>query len=291
MDNEILVGIVTCNPDIERLKLNILAVKNQAVYVAIIDNDSNNIDEIKKLINSFEEIILVQNEENKGVAYALNQIGDIALKRQFKAFLTLDQDSIISEGMLSKLYSSFTEDNIGIIAPYINRDSTFISENKVISVPTVITSGSLTSTDAWATVGGYWDFLFIDEVDHEFCYALRKKGYKILMDYSTCIDHIIGTPFSKKVFGHVFHPTNHSAFRRYYMARNSILMIYLYPNEKYPFKNRYVLLFKIMVSILICEKQKMKKIQAIIKGVIDGIAIILKNDQIKLRKQLKQTRK
>ena len=48
--NEVIAGIVTYNPDINRLCKNLDAIKNQVSCIVIVDNASINIEEIKNLI-------------------------------------------------------------------------------------------------------------------------------------------------------------------------------------------------------------------------------------------------
>ena len=53
---EILAGIVTCNPEITLLSKNIRALEDQVSEIIIIDNDSENRDQIIALANSFDSI-------------------------------------------------------------------------------------------------------------------------------------------------------------------------------------------------------------------------------------------
>ena len=47
-------------------------------------------------------------------------------------------------------------------------------------VDRTITSGNVIEIEAWQKVGCFEEVLFIDEVDHDFCYRLREAGFKIL---------------------------------------------------------------------------------------------------------------
>lgn len=279
MINNILVGIVTYNPEIERLSRNLRKLNKQEMNkIVIVDNGSSNIKEIEKIAK--EQCCIKKNTINMGIAYALNQIGQEAEKYKCQFFLTLDQDSIVDNQFLKKtleIINSTDLNSIGMICPYINRYNDFVCQNRVEYVESAITSGSLVLTKVWKEIGGFWNYLFIDEVDHEFCYRMKKYGYKILKNYTCCINHIIGEPDAnmKVVLGHKFHPTNHSPFRRYYMTRNSILMLYLYPNEKDPFPHRIRMLIRIFISISLCEKEKIKKYKAMYNGIKDAFIWII----------------
>ena len=287
MRNEsVLAGIVTYNPDIERLKLNLGAIHNQVSGVAIIDNGSLNIGEIATLAQKYENIHIVCNKTNKGIAAALNQIGDIAVERKKEFFITLDQDSIADDALVEELYSMFSDIEVGEACPCINRKNDFVADAGRKEVKVAITSGAMVKTSVWEEIGGFWEYLFIDEVDHEFSYQIRSKGYSIMQTNAVAINHIIGDPFSKRALGHQFNPTNHSAFRRYYIARNDVIMQHLFPNEKEPFPHRYQMLLRIVISILFCEKDKFSKIGAIFRGVKDAVVWNIQNKEIHARREV-----
>lgn len=281
LEQDILLGIVSYNPNIQTLCQSLETILSQCdVKIVIVDNGSANIQEIESHCNNMCKII--RNSTNFGIAYALNKIGIEANRGAYKYFLTLDQDSIIGNLFFSTIKeliesSVFDNEDIGIICPFIERNGDFIKSDKMYFTQSAITSGSLVVTECWKRIGGFWNFLFIDEVDHEFCYRMRQNGYKILKSDSYCIHHVIGEPDNnrKKVLGHEFNPTNHSPFRRYYMTRNSIIMLYLYPKEKDPFPHRIQMMLRIFVSITFCEKEKVQKYKAMVNGISDALKWIL----------------
>lgn len=287
-DKLVLAGIVTYNPDLERLKSNVGAIYNQVSSVIIIDNGSKRIEGICLLKKQYDNLIIIQNEINMGVAFALNQIGDYANDNEYSYFLTLDQDSISDKNIVTELLNCFQDKCVGVACPYIDRFDDFVQSEEISEIPTCITSGSLMDTKIWVQVGGFWEYLFIDEVDHEYCYHIRENGFKILQTHAVSINHIIGEPSKKRVLGHDFHPTNHSAFRRYYITRNCLLMKLLYPKEIYPFKKRYSMIFRIFVSTMLCEEDKYRKVKAMLQGTKDAFGWYRKNKTISNRRNNKE---
>ena len=87
-------GIVLYNPDTERLKENIEAILPQVDQIIVVDNGSSNVDEICELLNKYEQIKFIWNEENYGIAKALNQLLYFAYKNDVEWILTIDQDSV-----------------------------------------------------------------------------------------------------------------------------------------------------------------------------------------------------
>ena len=258
-----IAGIVTYNPEMDRLKSNILSIVKQADKVIVIDNDSLNKSEIIRLLKDInnESIRFISNDANMGIAYAMNQIGDAAVEERSDFFMTLDQDSIADEDMLDKMLLLFDDPKVGGVASDLNL-SPDSKSNNIEVVQGAISSGFVVRTELWKEIGGFWDFLFIDEVDYEFSFQIRRKG------------------FEKIVFHHKFHPTNHSAFRRYYIARNNIIMEYLYPETDELYAHREIMLMRTIISIIICEEDKLERIHAIIKGIRDGKKWCSQNDCI-----------
>ena len=66
---DISAGIVIFNPDINRLKENISAVIVQCAHVYLVDNGSNNIDEVKKLLNQYNhsKVSVLCNMDCEGI--------------------------------------------------------------------------------------------------------------------------------------------------------------------------------------------------------------------------------
>ena len=141
---------------------------------------------------------------------------------------------------------------------------------------TIITSGSFTNLSIWNKIGGFCDKLFIDGVDHEYCFKLRRHGFKILRLASVKINHAIGNSklvnFRKKpmqLYGE-------SPLRYYYMCRNNIYLIkeykdYFFEPYKYGFISYLYASFVYVVLMLRYEDSGFVKLRMIFKGVVHGI--------------------
>jgi rhamnosyltransferase len=97
-------------------------------------------------------------------------------------------------------------------------------------VTTVITSGSLMQLSLWNEAGGFCEKLFIDEVDHEYCYRLIEKGNTIVQFLNIFFNHRLGTTITGGYLGAVATKERviHSPRRVYFMVRN-----YLYVRKLY----------------------------------------------------------
>ena len=83
----ILAGIVTYNPDIDRLRECIDAVLPQVDKVLVFDNASTNIEQVLQIVGDYQEgVILHMNGVNAGVAAALSEIMEYALDNGYDIF-------------------------------------------------------------------------------------------------------------------------------------------------------------------------------------------------------------
>ena len=284
LKKNIIASIVTFNPDIERLSLNINAICNQVEKIIVIDNGSHNIKSVKdtfeNLVNKKLEFIV--NNENKGIAYALNQALEYSINEGYEWLLTLDQDSVCDEKIIHE-FKKFIKTNkqineVGILGPKIidnniNYSNEIRKECYIEEVDTVITSGSLINTEIAKKIGGFVDELFIDGVDFEFCLNVRLKGYKIYKVNNAKLYHELGKIKEHNILGIKLITTNHSAVRRYYYFRNKVYIYRKYFKifPKWVIRN---ILSSIKTGFLIVlfEEDKSSKINKSFRGINDGIS-------------------
>lgn len=272
MDNRIFAGIVSFNPSMKRLKENIDAIKPQVKRIVIFDNGSLNQAEVVNCYSN--EAIILKSDKNIGIAAALNRLIEWGEKNGYQWMISLDQDSVCDFDFVEKMipFLGITS-NIGIAAPVIvDRNIGIIGHNPSETwseVRTCITSGAFNSIKAWRTVGGYDETMFIDSVDFEYCYRLRKNGYKVIQVKRIKLIHELGVSEKRKFLFWKVDVNGHSAFRKYYIARNSVyyplkhhLWLHLLRGN---FRNMWLL-----VKTLLYEKNKKNKCQNIIRGWISG---------------------
>ena len=96
----LVAGIVTYNPDINRLAENLESIASQVDRIIVVDNGSTEWDSIAATVEHYSALS-VRNATNLGIASALNQMATKALELGSKWLLTLDQDSVCSEGLVA----------------------------------------------------------------------------------------------------------------------------------------------------------------------------------------------
>lgn len=277
---KVIAGIVLYNPNIKRLSENIKAICDQVDEVILFDNGSKNKDQILSVINKkSDKCFYIPSKSNKGIAYALNVIATVAKNRKYNWLLTLDQDSIAFPNLV-RTYIAFLNKsklkNIGQLTCNIKdrnipeSNQNLNNDNTVEKVPFCITSGTLINLNALYEVGGFDSSFFIDWVDIEISYALRSIGYDTYKINFVGVLHELGHFSQASFFNVKVGIFNHAPIRYFYMARNSVIVSKRFPAED-KMSKALQRQMKIAVKVLLFEKQKNKKMTAIMKGIIQGI--------------------
>lgn len=275
-NQKIYAGIVTYNPSIKRLSDNINAVISQVDRIVIVDNGSRNIAEIRSLITQFKNVSLNENHKNYGIARALNQIMKKAQNDAVDWVLTLDQDSVVYDGLINEYKKYWKMDSVGILTCYLqDRNAKGVGGKPLSDTPKINdidlcpTSGCLTNVSAWRNTGGFDENMFIDYVDFDMCVMMRKKGYSIKRINYIGLLHEIGHSKDVSFLGRKLVVGGHSSFRKYYIVRNRIY--YMKKHKDYiDFLPELRHLVGFFVLTIIYEDNRLEKIKAMMKGMIDA---------------------
>ncbi|WP_267430754.1 MULTISPECIES: glycosyltransferase family 2 protein [unclassified Bifidobacterium] len=271
----VLAGMVTYDPDLSDLKTAIPSILDQCGHLVIVDNGSRQIEAMESLLSRYPNLVLIKNGRNLGVAAALNQIFSWAQNRGFQWVLTLDDDSCPPPTMLQEYCRHLAQakgERVGIVCPLLEnrRDGTIFHSKR--SEDECITSGSLTSVEAWKSLGGFDEWLFIDGVDFDFSRRLVAAGYSIEECSSVIMPHQIGQSRTIHILGRNPIIWNHSAFRQYYIQRNAIYVDY--KMGTYSFLSSLWRFIKDLVFVLVWEDDKWTKMLAMVHGWRAGMASI-----------------
>jgi rhamnosyltransferase len=195
-----------------------------------------------------ENLILISPGYNSGVAAALNFGVLKAIEDGAEYIATFDQDSIVPAGMLNRLievanelrlngfsFSSvsprYFDVNSGKFMPFYRRGRFGMLEkiadkkiSDVFSILTTITSGTIYPISIFKDVGLFEEGLFIDHVDHEWCFRAGSLGYSAYCCWDQVLFHKIGEMAPKNaLLGRALKV--HRPIRNYYYCRNSVEMI------------------------------------------------------------------
>lgn len=276
--------VVFYNPDDDVIN-NIMSYLDQVKIVFVIDNSTcalNNT--IKQFLSLTSKIVYIPLMENRGIAYALNEGCRLAKLEGIKWVLTMDQDSVVENDLITKYIISYLgfhhlTKKVAIIAPVIeltNLHSNNLNKGVEI-VDTVMTSASLMNLSAYENVGRFDEQLFIDWVDWDICFRLRLNEYIILRVNDARIIHKLGDTKDIRFFKkHIMYVTNHNSIRYYYKTRNALLL-----SRKYRKKSiaAYLFLRKSIITdflkIIFFEIEKLRKIRSFFTAYKDYKSIII----------------
>jgi len=218
---------------------NILRLHNENFTHTIIVNNTREIN-----LSNFQsnQVTLINNPSNLGLASALN-IGILEAKKYgFDMVALFDQDTLLpedfSQKMLNNINSLQIDEKIALFSPiYFNQVTKLYGSiinfklfrlirtkpnPGVITNPQyVITSGSFIPISVLDDIGMMLDDLFIDFVDIEWCLRAYASGYKIISYPKIVISHNLGDS-CLTIFG-LSYPI-HSPLRMYYYFRNALFL-------------------------------------------------------------------
>ena len=172
--------------------------------------------------------------ENRGIAHAQN-LGIKKVKALGGKYLIFfDQDSEVSTGLILSLLNEYKHleaegNKIAAIGPAlieINSGKLYKGCTPACNHPqeadSLISSGTLTTISVIDDVGLFNDKLFIDLVDHEWCWRAKSKGYHLFMSGNSLLPHQVG----KQTINFLGFPIIISSpFRYYFQFRNTIWLM------------------------------------------------------------------
>lgn len=268
MSEKILATITTYDPEIGLLEKNIDAIIGQVDKLLVYENASKNRDEVLRLCEE-KGAEVICNDKNYGVAGPLHDGVEYACENGYAYILTLDQDSVASEGMVEKLAELMRgDDNLAIVAanPIPASDvPTGGAECESRHVDSVYTSGMLADVAKIKEIGNYIPEMFIDWVDDEICYRAKEYGYGVLQS-GVPIIHRLGDLQKARFLWKKIYVQNYSEFRYYHIFRNGYYCIKRYGKRKDLVKRCKRRLAKAKLKVVLYEKNKSSKLKAMKEG-------------------------
>lgn len=285
--------IVTYNPKLSDLVILINNIIDSVEQVVFIDNGSNNIAAIETFAVQYSKIKLMQLGENKGIGFAQNRGIEYALAdKEITGIILFDHDSHPEPDMISTLtnaYHNFEADNIkvGALGPIFidprTKNNYPISvfkgfrliknypvegNNNPIPASFLIASGSFIPRTTLEKVGLMKEDFFIDYIDIEWSFRAASKGYPSFAIPNAKMYHQVGDD-RMKVLGREI--SVHTPLRRYYLARNSVLMLKTkYINWQYKIRETYFSITRVIVYLFMVKNRR-TYLKYILRGWRDGL--------------------
>ncbi len=265
------------------------ALENLRALVTIVDSVVIVINggeaELTARLHSLLDAAIISNPVNVGLATALNQGIAAAFEDEETGYvLLLDQDSKPRPDMASRLREAYAKavragENPACVAPRLVEakvlgEAVYGRARKAgaARAPQVVaTSGSLIGRDAFSAVGPMRDDLFIDGIDHEWCFRAGSLGYSILVEAEAIMDHDMGDA-GVTVFGR-YRPVYRSPVRHHYIVRNTIFLLRL-PHIPLRWKLSEAAKTVYRAPVYLClSTDKPKSFSAMVSGVLEGLSM------------------
>ncbi len=276
--------VVTWNPDLSRLAAALDALAPQVDAIIIVDNGSANYEDLVTRCGAREDLEVVGLRDNRGIGAALNVGVARALLAHPTWIMTMDQDTLVSDGAVAEVlreYAALDERRRASCAllalrPHPQPASIWLTRyadrllvlgdvDGFVERRGVITSGNLVRADVSRRVA-YDEQLFIDQVDFDFCHSLRRLGFRVFQQKIITMDHILGERYDDLERIHPYE----NAQRLYYIVRNSTYLV---------LRHRLLVRFYLAQVIVFCgafvsvngATSAVQCVRVVARGVIDAV--------------------
>ena len=269
--------VVTFNPDLERLRIALNALRGQCDEVVVVDNASSVGSRPDAASMALDRRSLVVNRRNEGLGAALNAGARLALSRGATHLLFLDQDSVPELNMVARLLEALSRPAappVGAAGPQwidLRTRQRGGEVNETADAEFLITSGMLVPTEVFGRVGPFDESLFVDSTDLEWCFRAKSMGYRFLSVAWAGLGHQLGDR-PVRVFGRVLTGwTHHRPQRLYYMMRNRVL---LYHRSYVPLRWKCYDVFRAFGKLLVFSvffAPRLSNVRWMLAGLRDGL--------------------
>jgi rhamnosyltransferase len=266
---------------------NLLKARAACANVVAVDNSPEADVRLHEHLRE-QGIEVIFNRNAGGLAGAYNKGTEVLLGRQCDLIFLLDQDSDIEAsffaGMMQaaaslgadtfligpKIYEIALDKCMPVIPPEQRFPKPFRIDDRTEGLfPTlcIISSGSAISAAAYRKLGPFREDYFIEYIDVEYSLRARSRNVPVYMNAAVTLRQTNG-----RIERHgKWFTTNHAAWRRYYIARNSVHCLREYRSHWGLHWFSGLMVIHQAICVLLFDSQKLKKITAIACGYLDGM--------------------
>ena len=271
-------------PDGDSLRQLVDRIATQVAEVVVVDNGGGTLPGLAAVQLVQPTNIGLAAAQNAGIAYARSH--------GHTHVVLLDQDSLPAPDMVASLVDAVTRlsaagHRVGAVGPRFHdsreeRDAPFVKvgfpvskkmwcrDEPQVQCDFLIASGALIPMAVLDDVGGMAGGMFIDNVDLEWSFRVRSRGYLLYGVCGATMTHRLGDDRRPVLFG-LRHITTHGPVRLYYIMRNR-LMLYRLPQTPRVWTAQDLLRVPVkflLFSVLIGPRRRNARFM--VRGLFDGI--------------------
>lgn len=291
LNTHVIGVVVTFFPQLDALAELFRQLLSQVAAIVVVDNGSE--DAVASFLakKDWQNVSLLVQNHNIGVAAAVNRGVEKALLSGATHVLLSDQDSVPPSGMVRTLLSvcdwlhtqgmpfcavgpQYFDPTSGYRSPFAKTRGLWLSgireptASPCVEADFLITSGTLISAATWSKTGGMDESLFIDYVDIEWGLRARRLGYPCYGTFRTQMAHTLG---DRRVSFFGLAVPVHGPIRHYYQVRNPIL---LYRRNSIPLNWKIVDAARLALRFVFYStvtEPRIKNLFYMGRGLLDGL--------------------
>lgn len=299
MQDDIFAVVVTYNPDAAQFVESLKRLQGQVRRTVVVDNASACAVAPLIAASGNADIELLSLAENVGIGAGQNAGIEHAIQQGAAFILLLDQDSVLTPGMVCKLKTGYLAaahsadprpvaavgpsciDNKGYREFFIPSKGLWPRMWRPASAQGalpdhletdfLVSSGSLIPVAVLQELGGMHADYFIDHLDREWCFRAVAAGYRICGLPKVVLEHQVGKPQVCSLCGITLRYRWQSPVRSYYMFRNIFLML---RDVRMPLRWKLYLLVRstrYAVGACVVLENRCQRVRLILKGLIHGV--------------------
>ncbi len=217
---------------------------------------------------------VIDNPRNLGLARALNQGIGAAVGAGSRYVLLLDQDSRPTRGMFDALLAAAVRMEgegrpLACVAPLLRDRKATAGTGDHAGDASFATSGTMLTRAGWESVGPMWEPLFIDGIDHEWCFRARARGRETVLVRDAVLEHDMGDK-GINVLGR-FRPIHRSPIRHYFIVRNTLwLARERHISARWRLGELVKLAYRVP-SYILASSDRSRTIKNIVAAIADGV--------------------
>lgn len=254
------IGLVLYNPtSLSNLALDTLMDKNKDLLIFIYLNsilETKIQIEIENLKNKYNNIIILGDKINIGLSKSFNIICNNALKLNLNNIILIDQDTIIFENKFTSFKIPISDYDNVVCMNLLSGKSNDLELKKNDGF--IINNGNIIFLNNFKRIGLFNELYFVELVDYELQFRIKKMGYSYYLVYGSGIfNHISNQGYNViNFFGYNLNLKIYSNKRFFEYCKSSkfLLKNLLYNLQLYSFLQ---LLYQSIVQILIISTHKL----------------------------------
>lgn len=257
--------VVLYNPTLMEIE-NINSYIDKVDYAIIVDNsDTDNSDKVFSIIDRSKKIDYYTEKKNLGLCKGLNLGIEKLKERGCEWAILFDADSKIGSDIFA-IYNNaihdYKNDEVAVFAPvHIFDRSNNGAYKGYKEVSWSMTSGWLVNIAIFEKQGGFFEELFVDGLDMDYCFKSHENGYKVIECGEAIINH---KPAETKQF--LWFKYGIASPYRYYMQARQLIWCW----KRYKKPRMFGIYMYKWFKVVFLFPEKKIYIDEMIKGTRDG---------------------